>query len=32
VVPDEAIVASGKRVVEQADFLLKEKEITLNVK
>ena len=32
VVPDEAILASGKRVVEQADFLLKEKEITLNVK
>jgi ectoine hydroxylase-related dioxygenase (phytanoyl-CoA dioxygenase family) len=32
VVPDEAIVTSGKRVVEQADFLRKEKEITLNVK
>jgi ectoine hydroxylase-related dioxygenase (phytanoyl-CoA dioxygenase family) len=32
VVPDEAILTSGKRMVEQVDFLLKEKEITLQAK
>ena len=31
-VPDEALLASGKKEVNQADFLLKEKEITLQVK
>jgi ectoine hydroxylase-related dioxygenase (phytanoyl-CoA dioxygenase family) len=31
-VPDEALLASGKKEVHQADFLLKEKEITLQVK
>jgi ectoine hydroxylase-related dioxygenase (phytanoyl-CoA dioxygenase family) len=32
VVPDEAILASGQKKVASADFLVKEKEITLNVK
>ena len=31
-VPDEALLASGKKEVHQADFLLKEKEITLQIK
>ena len=31
VVPDEALLASGKQAVSQADFLKKEQEITLNV-
>jgi len=31
-VPDEALLASGKKEVNQADFLLKEKEITLQIK
>jgi ectoine hydroxylase-related dioxygenase (phytanoyl-CoA dioxygenase family) len=31
VVQDDAIIASGKRAVTQADFLIKEKEITLNI-
>jgi hypothetical protein len=31
-VPDEALLASGKKEVNQADFLLKEKEITLSFK
>ncbi len=32
VVTDEAILASGQKKVSEADFLVKEKEITLNVK
>jgi hypothetical protein len=31
-VPDEAILESGQKVVSKADFLKKEAEITLNVK
>jgi hypothetical protein len=30
-VPDEAILASGKKAVLGADFLIKEDEITLNI-